>query len=244
MVADIGGTTTDIGMLRNGFPRQSTHLVDVGGVKTNFRMPDVLAIGLGGGSLVTQHGHCVGPESVGYLLTEQAFCFGGDQLTASDIAVAGDWANLGDKEFLRGLPQELIKQARKTMQHMLDRAVERMKTEPKDLPLIVVGGGGLLIDWPVQAVSEVLQPPYAQVANAVGAAIAQVSGQIEQIVTLTESNRSEILREAQQLAKQRAIDAGANPESLEIVEVDLVPISYLPDNPTRVRIKVVGDLPL
>ena len=89
-----------------------------------------------------------------------------------------------------------------------------------------------------------LQPPYAQVANAVGAAIAQVSGQIEQIVTLTESNRSEILGEAQQLAKQRAIDAGANPESLEIVEVDLVPISYLPDNPTRVRIKVVGDLPL
>lgn len=139
MVADIGGTTTDIGMLRNGFPRQSTHLVDVGGVKTNFRMPDVLAIGLGGGSLVTQHGHCVGPESVGYLLTEQAFCFGGDQLTASDIAVAGGWAKMGDKEFLRGLPQEVIEQARKTMQHMLDRAVERMKTEPKDLPLIVVG---------------------------------------------------------------------------------------------------------
>ncbi len=217
MVADIGGTTTDIGMLRNGFPRQSTHLVDVGGVKTNFRMPDVLAIGLGGGSLVTQHGHCVGPESVGYLLTEQAFCFGGDQLTASDIAVAGGWAKMGDKEFLRGLPQEVIEQARKTMQHMLDRAVERMKTEPKDLPLIVVGGGGLLIDWPVQAVSEVLQPPYAQVANAVGAAIAQVSGQIEQIVTLTESNRSEILGEAQQLAKQRAIDAGANPESLRLL---------------------------
>ena len=84
MVADIGGTTTDIGMLRNGFPRQSTHLVDVGGVKTNFRMPDVLAIGLGGGSLVTQDGHCVGPESVGYLLNEQAFCFGGDKLTASE----------------------------------------------------------------------------------------------------------------------------------------------------------------
>jgi N-methylhydantoinase A/oxoprolinase/acetone carboxylase beta subunit len=244
MVADIGGTTTDIGMLRNGFPRQSTHLVDVGGVKTNFRMPDVLAIGLGGGSLVTQDGHCVGPESVGYLLNEQAFCFGGDQLTASDIAVAGGWAKLGDNELLRGLPREVIEQARKTMQHMLDRAVERMKTDPKDLPLIVVGGGGLLIDWPVQAVSEVLQPPYAQVANAIGAAIAQVSGQIEQIVTLTESNRNEILGEAQQLAKQRAIDAGANPESLEIVEVDLVPISYLPDNPTRVRIKVVGDLPL
>ena len=52
MVVDIGGTTSDIGMLRKGFPRQSTHFVDVGDVKTNFRMPDVLAIGLGGGSIV------------------------------------------------------------------------------------------------------------------------------------------------------------------------------------------------
>ena len=29
MVVDIGGTTSDIGMLRNGFPRQSTNFVDV-----------------------------------------------------------------------------------------------------------------------------------------------------------------------------------------------------------------------
>ena len=56
MVVDIGGTTSDIGMLRNGFPRQSTNFVDVGGVKTNFRMPDVLAVGLGGGSLVRMKG--------------------------------------------------------------------------------------------------------------------------------------------------------------------------------------------
>ena len=56
MVVDIGGTTSDIGMLRNGFPRQSTNFVDVGGVKTNFRMPDVLAVGLGGGSLVNEDG--------------------------------------------------------------------------------------------------------------------------------------------------------------------------------------------
>ena len=89
MVVDIGGTTSDIGMLRNGFPRQSTNFVDVGGVKTNFRMPDVLAVGLGGGSLVMDDGKRVGPASVGYELTSRAQCFGGDTLTATDIAVAG-----------------------------------------------------------------------------------------------------------------------------------------------------------
>src|SRR3546814_14694551 len=46
IVIDIGGTTSDLGVLINGFPRQSTVHVDVGGVRTNFRMPDILSIGL------------------------------------------------------------------------------------------------------------------------------------------------------------------------------------------------------
>ena len=71
MVVDIGGTTTDVGMLINGFPRESAVAVDIGGVRTNFRMPDVLAIGLGGGSRVRQNGALtVGPDSVGYELTK------------------------------------------------------------------------------------------------------------------------------------------------------------------------------
>ena len=54
IVVDIGGTTTDVGALHMGFPRQAATIVDVGGVRTNFRMPDVFSIGLGGGSLVKQ----------------------------------------------------------------------------------------------------------------------------------------------------------------------------------------------
>src|SRR2546428_891642 len=37
VVVDIGGTTSDIGMLRHGFPRESSAAVDVGGVRTSFR---------------------------------------------------------------------------------------------------------------------------------------------------------------------------------------------------------------
>ncbi len=243
MVVDIGGTTSDIGMLRNGFPRQSTNFVDVGGVKTNFRMPDVLAVGLGGGSLVNEDGLNVGPESVGYELTTRAQCFGGETLTATDIAVAGGWADVGDKSLIRATTAT-IDAARNRMRDMLDVNVERMKTEAADLPLLVVGGGAILVDWPVRSVSEVLRPDFSSVANAVGAAIAQVSGEIERVVTLNEANRETVLGDARQEAVDRAISAGATGDSVEIIEVEQVPISYLPGNPTRLRVKAVGDLPI
>ena len=81
-VVDIGGTTSDIGILENGFPREASLEVEIGGVRTNFRMPDVLSIGIGGGSVVTRsRTSSVGPVSVGYELTTRARVFGGDTLT-------------------------------------------------------------------------------------------------------------------------------------------------------------------
>ena len=130
------------------------------------------------------------------------------------------------------------------MRNMLDVNVERMKTEAADLPLLVVGGGGILVDWPVRSVSEVLRPEYSSVANAVGAAIAQVSGEIERVVTLNETNREDVLGDARQEAVDKAISSGATGDSVEIIEVEQVPISYLPGNPTRLRVKAVGDLPI
>ena len=241
MVVDIGGTTSDIGMLRKGFPRQSTHFVDVGGVKTNFRMPDVLAVGLGGGSVVYQRGREVGPESVGNDLTTQALCFGGNTLTATDIAVGGGWADVGDRSLVL-VEKGTIDTAREVMRNLLDTSKERVKTEARDLPLLVVGGGGILIDWNVKAVSELVRPKFASVANAVGAAIAQVSGVFEKVLPVTEANREAVLSDAAASACAKAIEAGAKPDSTEIIEIEQIPISYLPGNPTRLRVKAVGDL--
>src|SRR5580658_8434901 len=57
MVVDVGGTSSDVGQLRNGFPREANSVVEVGGVRTLFRMPDLYSIGLGGGSVVRQGSH-------------------------------------------------------------------------------------------------------------------------------------------------------------------------------------------
>ena len=87
IVVDIGGTTSDVGSLQKGFPRQATVAVEVGGVRTNFRMPDVFSIGLGGGSLVVETGDGikVGPTSVGYRIVSEALIFGGTTLTTTDV---------------------------------------------------------------------------------------------------------------------------------------------------------------
>ncbi len=100
VVVDVGGTTTDLGVLTHGFPRESMLAVEIGGVRTNFRMPDIISIGLGGGSIVRQHEDgtvTVGPDSVGYRVTKEALCFGGRTLTATDIVVAAGAAEgVGD----------------------------------------------------------------------------------------------------------------------------------------------------
>ena len=96
MVVDVGGTTTDVGALTHGFPREASVAVDIGGVRTNFRMPDVYSFGLGGGSLVKTDPLRIGPQSVGYRLTEEALVFGGETLTTTDIAVAAGVAEIGD----------------------------------------------------------------------------------------------------------------------------------------------------
>jgi hypothetical protein len=78
------------------------------------------------------------------------------------------------------------------------------------------------------------------VANAVGAAIAQVSGEVDQI--FQGLSRDEAIGEARHLAGEKAVRAGADPGTLGVVEVEDLPIAYLPGNSLRVRVRVVGDI--
>jgi len=64
VVVDIGGTTSDVGVLVNGFPREASVPSASAECATNFRMPDVLSFGLGGGSHVRANPLQIGPQSV------------------------------------------------------------------------------------------------------------------------------------------------------------------------------------
>jgi N-methylhydantoinase A/oxoprolinase/acetone carboxylase beta subunit len=243
IVVDIGGTTTDVGSLQKGFPRQATVAVEVGGVRTNFRMPDVFSIGLGGGSLVVDgpDGVVVGPRSVGYKIATEALIFGGKTLTTSDIVVADGAFDLGDKARVSHLDADLVRRARDKIAAMLDDCVERARISADPLPVIVVGGGSIIVEGPIAGL-QLITPDHFAVANAVGAAIAQVSGEVDRVYALADIGRDQALADAKKRATDAAIAAGAHPDSIEIVDVEDVPLAYLPGNATRVRVKAVGDL--
>jgi N-methylhydantoinase A/oxoprolinase/acetone carboxylase beta subunit len=242
IVVDVGGTTTDVGALVKGFPRQASVVVEVGGVRTNFRMPDVYSLGLGGGSLVTQNPLRIGPQSVGYELTQRALAFGGSTLTATDVAVAAGLAEIGDADKVAHLDRALVQAALHRMQALVDASVDRMKTSPDPVPVVLVGGGSIVVARHIAGSSEILQPPHFEAANAIGAAIAQVSGEIDRVFSLERITRDQALAEASQEAIAQAIAAGARAETVAIVDVEDIPLTYLPSNATRIHVKAVGDL--
>jgi N-methylhydantoinase A/oxoprolinase/acetone carboxylase beta subunit len=245
-VIDVGGTTTDIGVLQQGFPREAATEVTLGGVSTNFRMPDVLSVGIGGGSLVRNGGAdvTVGPESVGYRLVEDALVFGGDTLTATDLAVAAGMAEIGDGERVARLDRSLVAGGMTYVADRLATLVDRMRTSAEPIPVVGVGGGSMLVPDTLPGAAAVHRPEHFAVANAIGAAIAQVGGEVDRVFSVDPGRRGAVLDEARQEAVDRAVAAGAHPASVSIVDVEEVPLAYLPGNATRIRIKAVGDLSL
>ena len=254
IVMDVGGTTCDIGALANGFPRESTIAVDIGGVRTNFRMPDILAIGLGGGTCVrTSLGEGtaetesdaqirLGPESVGYQITQASLIFGGTTLTASDIAVALGRASFGDASLLSSLDSDVCTRAWNRMQDTLAEGLDRMKTARGDAVIIAVGGASFLIDDDLKGAQKIIRPPHCEVANAVGAAIAQIGARVERIVDFNEVPRDDTIGQLRAEAADRVIAGGGSPESVEIVDIEEVSLSYLPGRSVQLRIKAVGNL--
>jgi N-methylhydantoinase A/oxoprolinase/acetone carboxylase beta subunit len=242
MVVDVGGTTSDIGYLHGGFPREANNVVEVGGVRTLFRMPDLLPMALGGGTIIDPEKLIVGPRSVGYRITEKALVFGGDTLTATDIAVAAGRVEIGDRDRVKHLDPALVRAALLRIETMLEDGIDRMKTSAEGVKLIAVGGGAFLVPESVKGASEVLRVEHAGVANALGAAMAQVSGEADQVFSGME--RAEAIAEGERLARARAIAAGAIESSITTLETEDIPISYLPGNARRVRVRVIGDIAL
>lgn len=244
-VVDIGGTTSDIGMLQHGFPREAKTTIEVAGVRTNFRMPDVLSLGIGGGSRVRGDGQVtVGPDSVGYELITRALVFGGDTLTATDIAVAGRRAEIGDPSAVAAVHSDLVRAGLEVIESSIAAAVDRMKTDAGPIPVVVVGGGSILLGDALPGASVLIRPDHFAVANAIGAAIAQVGGEVDQMYSMNGRSRERILELAKQEASDRAVAAGARADTVRIVDIEELAIAYIPGNAVRVKVKAVGDLDL
>ncbi|WP_440961403.1 ROK family protein [Paenibacillus nitricinens] len=245
LVVDIGGTTTDIGVLMQGFPRQSSAAVEIGGIRTNFRMPDILSIGIGGGTIVRFDGAkdqvTVGPDSVGYELLKRGLIFGGDTLTATDVAV-----KLGRYEWKDALTEKLsesiCRRADEIITQDIEDAIDRMKTSSDPVDVILVGGGSILVADQLEGVARIVRPDHYDAANAIGAALGEVSGETERIYSLDEMSYDEAKEDARNHAIEQAVLAGAARETVQIVLSEDIPIAYLPGNALLVKVKAAGRL--
>jgi N-methylhydantoinase A/oxoprolinase/acetone carboxylase beta subunit len=255
IIIDIGGTTTLVGAVVRGFPRESSVAVEIGGARTNFRMPDLLAVSCGGGTLVKEDAEGkvhLGPESVGFRIASDSIAWGGSTLTTTDVVLGLGHAKIDDdpacdpERVKRKTAPETLQRALKRIVEVVEESVDKVKTSSQPVPVVLVGGGGILV--PPEYYSKfrgalrVERPPHFQYANAVGAAIAQASGEIDRVFELEKTTREAVLQKAKDLAREDAIRAGAEPDSIEIVEVDELPLSYLPGIAIRVRAKAVGRL--
>jgi N-methylhydantoinase A/oxoprolinase/acetone carboxylase beta subunit len=197
IVADVGGASTTIGALVDGFPRTAALPAEIAGVRMDFRMPDVFTLPLGGGSVPSTR-------------------------------------------TLDGRQRRALRHVLLVVEDVLADAVDRAWHELQAPALVVVGGAGMVVPDELAGVGEVIRPSDGEVAGAIGAAIAPVSGQADRICPNRPDKRSAALEEARADAFARAIHAGADPDAVEVVEVEEVPLTYLLDPAVRIRVRVAG----
>ena len=69
-----------------------------------------------------------------------------------------------------------------------------------------------------------------------------MSGTFEQLINYDEIPRDKALEQAKAQAVELAAAAGAQRDTVEIIEVEDVPLANYPGNTNRVKVKAAGDL--
>jgi N-methylhydantoinase A/oxoprolinase/acetone carboxylase beta subunit len=246
-ILDCGGTSLDIcALLPSGFPRQAANFVEVGGVRTAFSMPDVFSIALGGGSRVRidsdSNKITIGPDSVAHRLLQDSKVFGGQVLTTTDVIVASGATIIGDASKVNDVSPSVIAQTKQEIKRMVENAIDIMKVSATPVTVLLVGGGSILVTEKLSGVEECILPPHHESANAVGAAIARIAGEVDVIEILAGKDEDAVLETVKQKAVQNAINKGANPEDVHIAEVQKIGLQYVTNKATRLTVKAVGSL--
>ncbi len=236
IVVDIGGTTSDVGyLLKNGYPRLARTYSHLAGVKINLEMPSVESIGLGGGSILHMSADqdvTVGPDSVGHDLVHKALCFGGEVATATDVVVSTG-ARIGDRTV--SLPTEMVTKAQVRIKRMLESCIDSVKLSPEPCAVILVGGGAILCPPTLNGVSKVNIPEHASVANAIGAAIAKISGSAEMIVLGDDIEGG--VTEVMSRAVRNAVEKGGDSSSVTLLHKEISGVPYT-EAQTLIKIEV------
>ena len=241
VVIDIGGTSTDAGIVINNFAQNSLNNSNIAGINLNFRMPDVLSIALGGGSYINKNNNnnniTIGPLSSGHKVFQESSAFSGEYITLTDFAIKRGYLNIkdADKDKIK-LNEHEIKNIIALIKEKINYLEKRIKGHNNNINIVLVGGGSQLFESNIFG-SNYIIPKYAHVANAYGAALAEISVQIDKTISL--SDRDNIIEKLQKEAIESTKQKGAK-RYLRIINQQIIPYSYMPNNMARVIITAAG----
>lgn len=185
IVVNVGKKRTHIGMLEQGFPKESWQKQRIAGVRTHLWMPEFISLP-----------------------------FGGD--------------DPADDERLEAIYQ----------------GVQRFLPRYEPLPIVFVGEGSAKFAsrFPFPY-SDVIHPPQFEFASAIGACMTPVSGTIDRMYWLSGMEREDVEKLAMREAVEEAVRAGAKEGSVRIQSIKTTPLSYIPSQALRIRVKAVGPFP-
>jgi hypothetical protein len=122
-------------------------------------------------------------------------------------------------------------------------AVDRAKTAPADLPLLLGGPGAddLAMALPLRLTGTlgVRCPPWAAAAAAVGVATAPVGGEAERVVPVR-GNDAATRDAVGEAARAAAVRAGADPRRARAKQIEETPLSYLAEPAVALRARAEG----
>jgi N-methylhydantoinase A/oxoprolinase/acetone carboxylase beta subunit len=206
LVLDVGGTTTDIGLVYQGAPLLEPYGIHLGPYKTLIRSLQTRSVGIGGDSEVrAEPGR---PLRIGPLRQGPPAALGGPAPTPTDAMIVLGLLEAGDPEaarsalepLARALDLDVPRAARAVLDRMAELILESVRAflhfinarpvytvrevlegvtiEPDHL--VLVGGPAAQLKPPLERVFgiPVSVPPHAEVANAVGAAASRVTCEV------------------------------------------------------------------
>ncbi|MGA9187711.1 MAG: hydantoinase/oxoprolinase family protein [Methanosarcina sp.] len=205
VVADIGGTTTDLALILSGKPLLASKGAKLGGFLTHVRAFAVRSIAVGGDSVVRVTNSnsgtkliTVGPDRAG-----PAYCMGGEETTPTDALKVLGFIEIGNperaREAIKATAASLGKSEIETASLIVDKATQMIaeavnemfleweqepayriwevlqekKARPENVVGIGGGARGLIAEIAKKLDAKPVIPEYAEVGNAIGAAVAR-----------------------------------------------------------------------
>ncbi len=248
IVVDFGGSTIEIGRIRNGRPEMAVSSTSFLNIDVNMRIPKVYSLPFGGGSLISlEKGAVQIKETIVNDLEHQGISWGGDSWTITDSFFKMGSDSLSDQlithDGLNKLSYEDCKHVVKIVTQEIKEKVTRLELNSEGLPVVLVGGGSTLLGNRLFGkYKRVYHPSGHHISNAVGACYAPLSAQTDKVFWLKSQTKEEIIELEKEKLFRQLFQKGAVKETIKIVSIEEFPFDYFKGEVLRIRIKALGEL--